>query len=86
MQIRERIEKTKETLKKANPFKSEQSNEVDVTTEQQRRAHEQTGTHQDEEEIEPAQSEEHTDDELEIGEKKRRQGGTDETLEFYDDE
>lgn len=87
MKLKEKFEEIKDALKKANPFKSEQSNEVDVTTERQRREHEQTETRQGEEQIESAQSEEHSEDELEIGEERSRQGSADEeTLEFYDDQ
>lgn len=87
MKFREKFEEIKDALKKVNPFKCGQSDEIDVTTDQQRIEHEQTRTHPGEDQIEPAQNEEHAEDELEIGEERRRQNGDDEeTLEFYDEE
>lgn len=86
MELKEEFGKIKDALKKVNPFKSKQSDEVDVTTEQQRREHEQTEPPQEGGQIEEVTSEEHTNEELEIGEERQRQGGADETLEFYDDQ
>jgi len=86
MELKEKFGKIKDALKKANPFKSKQSDEVDVMTEQQRREHEQIEPSQEEGQIEEVPNEERTNEELEIGEERRRQGGEDETLEFYDDQ
>ena len=86
MELKEEFGKIKDALKKANPFKNKQLDEVEVMTEQQRREHEQTEPSQEEGQTEEVPSEEHTNEELEIGEERRRQGGADETLEFYDDQ